>query len=127
MERDDEITVAVNYIFAVFRRSLLATEKLGGLIRNVHTSGLKYTGKRGYNLRFEFVFHNSEHYPERAIRTINQSNRDSTFSITIALLNINEARSLDSKLNATLDAMEQPMSANMLDAMRNQGIKTNFG
>ncbi len=87
-----------------------------------YTPNLKFTGRSGYDHRFDFVVPKSETKPERIIRAINQATRDSAQIITFAWLDTKETRSLDSEIYAILNDTEKPVSKTVIHAMNNYEI-----
>lgn len=87
-----------------------------------YTPGVKFTGKSGYDHRFDFVIPKSEIKPERVLRAINRPNRDTAQSMIFSWTDIKETRSPDADAYAILNDSEQAISENVLGAFRNYGV-----
>lgn len=87
-----------------------------------YTPNVKFTGKSGYDHRFDFVIPKSKAQPERVLRTINRANRDNAQAIAFSWIDIKEVRSPDARAYAILNDSEQSISENVLDAMRSYEV-----
>ena len=82
-----------------------------------YTPSVKFTGKSGYDHRFDFVIPKSRTQPERVLRAINRPNRDTAQAVAFSWIDTKEVRSPDARAFAVLNDSEQRISANVLDAM----------
>ena len=87
-----------------------------------YTPNVKFTGKSGYDHRFDFVIPKSRAQPERVLRTINRPNRDTAQAMAFSWIDTREVRSSESRAYAVLNDSEQTVSGNVLDAMRNYDV-----
>ena len=87
-----------------------------------YTPSVKFTGKSGYDHQFDFVIPKSRVQPERVLRTINHPNRDTAQAIAFSWIDTKEVRSPDSRAYAILNDTNQPVSENVLEAMRNYEV-----
>ncbi len=87
-----------------------------------YTPSVKFTGKSGYDHRFDFVIPKSRAQPERVLRAINRPNRDTTQAMAFSWIDTKEVRSSEARAYAVLNDSEQRISENILDAMRNYEI-----
>lgn len=83
-----------------------------------YTSNIKFTGKSGYDHRFDFVIPKSKNYPERVLRVINRPNRDTAQAIAFSWLDTRKVRAPEARAHAILNDSEQAVSENVLEAMR---------
>lgn len=81
------------------------------------TPTVKFTGKSGYDYRFDFVVPRSRQKPERVLRAINHPTRDAAQALAFAWLDTRETRSLDSVAYALLNDAEQPVPSAVIDAL----------
>ena len=88
-----------------------------------YTPSVKFTGKSGYDHRFDFVIPKSRVQPERVLRTINRPSRDTAQTTAFSWIDTREVRSPDSHAYAILNDSEQTVSENVLDAMQNYGVR----
>ena len=88
-----------------------------------YTPSVKFTGKSGYDHRFDFVIPKSRVQPERVLRTINRPSRDTAQTTAFSWIDTREVRSPDSRAYAILNDSEQTVSENVLDAMQNYGVR----
>ncbi len=88
-----------------------------------YTPSVKFTGKSGYDHRFEFVIPKSTDQPERLIRAINRPNRDTAQTVAFSWVDIREVRSQEARAYAILNDSEKNISENILDAMRNYEVR----
>ncbi len=87
-----------------------------------YTPSVKFTGKSGYDHRFDFVIPKSKIHPERVLRAINRPNRDSAQAMVFSWIDTREVRSSEARAYAILNDSEQGISENVLDAMRNYDV-----
>ena len=87
-----------------------------------YTPNVKFSGKSGYDHRFDFVIPKSKIMPERVVRTINRPSRDTAQAIAFSWIDTKEVRSPDCRAYAFLNDMEGTISANVQEAMRSYGV-----
>ena len=87
-----------------------------------YTPSVKFTGKSGYDHRFDFVIPKSKAQPERVLRAINRPNRDTAQAMAFSWIDTREVRSLEARAYAIVNDSEQGISENVLDAMRNYEV-----
>ena len=88
-----------------------------------HTPNVRFTGKSGYDHRFDFVIPKSRMQPERLLRAINRPGRDTAQTMTFAWVDTREVRSPESRAYAILNDSDRPISQNVLDAMRSYDVR----
>ena len=81
------------------------------------TPAVKFTGKSGYDYRFDFVVPASRRQPERVIRAINHPTRDAAQTLAFAWVDTREARSSGSVAYALLNDAEAPVPSAVTDAL----------
>ena len=87
-----------------------------------YTPSVKFTGKSGYDHRFDFVIPKSSVQPERVLRAINRPNRDTAQAMAFSWIDTKEVRSPEARAYAILNDSELSVSENVLDAMRNYEV-----
>ncbi len=87
-----------------------------------YTPSVKFTGKSGYDHRFDFVIPKSTAQPERVIRAINRPTRDTAQAMAFSWIDTREVRSPEARAYAILNDSEKTVSENILDAMRNYEV-----
>ena len=88
-----------------------------------YTPNVKFTGKSGYDHVFDFVIPKSRRQPERILKTINRSNRDTAQVVAFSWIDTKEVRPPDSKAYALLNDSEHGISGAVLDALRNYDVR----
>ena len=88
-----------------------------------YTPNVKFTGKSGYDHRFDFVIPKSKIEPERVLRAINRANRETAQAVAFSWIDTKEVRSPETRAYAILNDSEQAVSENVLDAMRNYDVR----
>lgn len=87
-----------------------------------YTPSVKFTGKSGYDHRFDFVIPKSTDQPERVIRAINRPSRDTAQAMAFSWIDTREVRSPEARAYAILNDSEKVISESVLDAMRNYEV-----
>ncbi len=87
-----------------------------------YTPNVKFTGKSGFDHRFDYVIPKSPDAPERILRAINRPNRNAAQAMIFSWTDTKERRASDSCAYAILNDSEQDVSESVLDAMRNYGV-----
>lgn len=88
-----------------------------------YTSNIKFTGRSGFDHRFDFIIPKSRDQPERIIKTINNPSRDTAQAVAFAWIDIRDVRPPDSKAYAILNDTDRPVPGNVLDALNNYNMK----
>lgn len=82
-----------------------------------YTPDVKFTGKSGYDYRFDFVVPRSNAKPERVIRAVNHPTNDAARTLAFAWIDTKQARRDGSLAFALLNDNEQPVSGSVLEAL----------
>jgi hypothetical protein len=82
-----------------------------------YTPDVKFTGKSGYDYRFDFVIPRSTAQPERVIRAVNHPTNDAARTLAFAWIDTLQTRRADSAAFALLNDGEQPVGSSMLEAL----------
>ena len=85
-------------------------------------SSSKFTGKSGYDHRFDFVIPKSRVQPERVVRAINRPSRDTAQAMALSWIDTKDVRSPDSRAYAILNDSDQQVSENVLAAIRSYDV-----
>ena len=88
-----------------------------------YTSNIKFTGRSGFDHRFDFIIPKSRDQPERIIKTINNPSRDTAQAVAFAWIDIRDTRPPDSKAYAILNDTARPVPGNVLDALNNYNMR----
>jgi hypothetical protein len=88
-----------------------------------YTPGVKFAGISSYDQLFNFVIPKSRKQPERIVQAISRPTRETALSFINAWTDTRQTRSPESKAYAMLNDMEQPVSSNVMDALRNYQIR----
>lgn len=88
-----------------------------------YTPRVKFTGKSGYDHLFDFVIPKSRGQPERILQAVNRPSRDTAQAVAFSWVDTKEVRPPDSKAYAFLNDSELPISASVLDALVNYGVR----
>lgn len=88
-----------------------------------YTPNVKFTGKSGYDHRFDFVIPKSKARPERVLRTINRPSRDNAQAAVFSWIDTRDVRAPESRAYAILNDVEQRIPATVLSAFRNYGVQ----
>lgn len=88
-----------------------------------YTADIKFTGKSGFDHRFDFVIPRSKHQPERVLKAFNRPNRDTAQVIAFSWIDTKEVREAESRVYAFLNDGDQGVSENVLEAMRNYDVR----
>jgi hypothetical protein len=87
-----------------------------------YTPNVKFSGKSGYDHRFDFVIPKSTNQPERVLRAINRPSRNTAQRAVFSWIDTKEVRSPDSRAFAILNDSEQSISENILESMRQYDV-----
>lgn len=88
-----------------------------------YTPSVKFTGKSGYDHRFDYVIPKSRRQPERVIRAINRPSRETAQAMAFSWIDSKEVRSPDARAYAILNDSEQPASESVLEALQNYEVR----
>ncbi len=88
-----------------------------------YTPNVRFSGRSGYDHRFDFVIPKSKNRPERVLRAINRPNRETAQTMTFAWLDTREVRSPAAHAYAILNDSDRPISQSVLDAMRSYDVQ----
>ena len=89
-----------------------------------YTPNVKFTGKSGYDHRFEFVIPKSNVQPERMVRTINRPSRDTAQTAAFSWIDTRDERSPGSLAYAIVNDSGRQIQESVMDAMRNYDMRT---
>ena len=81
----------------------------------------KFTGKSGYDHKFDFVIPSSNDAPERLLKTINNPNKQTALQSIAAWEDVRLAR-LEAKAYAVLNDEERVQSSGVIEALHNYDI-----
>ena len=88
-----------------------------------YTPKPKFTGFSGYDYVFDFVIPKSRKQPERIVQAISHPTRETALSFINAWTDTRQTRTPESKAYGMLNDIEQPVSGNVIDALRNYQIR----
>lgn len=88
-----------------------------------YTPNVKFTGKSGYDHRFDFVVPKSRDHPERILRAFNRPSRDAAQTMAFSWLDTREVRSPESRAYAILNDSERPILHSVLEALRTYDVE----
>jgi len=88
-----------------------------------YTPRVKFTGRSGYDHLFDFVIPKSRSQPERILHAINRPGRETAQALAFMWIDTREVRAPDSRVYGFLNDSEQSVSASVVDALRNYGVK----
>ncbi len=84
---------------------------------------MRFTGKSGYDHRFDFVIPKSRIRPERVLRAIARPSRNTAQMMTFAWVDTREVRSPNAQAYAILNDSDRAIPQSVLDAMRNYDVR----
>ena len=88
-----------------------------------YTVDVKFTGKSGYDHRFEFAIPKSRRAPERVVRAINAPRRDNAQNLAFAWLDTREVRPPASRAYAFLNDAETDVQGPVLRSMQEYDVR----
>ena len=88
-----------------------------------YTPNVKFTGKTGYDHRFDFVIPKSRQQPERIVKAVNRASRDTAEAVAFSWIDTREVRPTDSRAYAMLNDSEQSVSQPIIDALSNYEVR----
>ena len=87
-----------------------------------YTPSVKFTGKSGYDHRFDFVIPKSTAKPERVLRAINRPSRETAQAMALSWVDTKGVRSSEARAYAILNDSDQNVSTNVVDAMQSYEV-----
>ena len=88
-----------------------------------YTPNVRFSGRSGYDHRFDFVIPKSRSRPERMVRAINRPSRETAQAMTFAWLETREVRLPEARAYAMVNDSDRPISQSVLDAMRSYDVQ----
>lgn len=88
-----------------------------------YTPNVKFSGRTGFDHRFDFVVPKSKLYPERILLSVNNPNRESALSAVFAWGDTREARTGESQAYAFLNDSQKAVTETVLNAFRNYDVQ----
>ena len=82
------------------------------------TPAVKFTGKSGYDHRFDFVIPRSQSEPERVVSAINRPDRNVTQALVFSWYDTRDLRFPDARAYAILNDSDRNIPANVMSAMQ---------
>lgn len=79
---------------------------------------VKLTGKSGFDHLFHFLIPRSRQQPQRLLHAINHPDRRAAQTMLMAWTDTREVRAAESRAYALLNDVEQPVHAEVLEALR---------
>lgn len=83
----------------------------------------KFTGKSGFDHRFDFVIPKSKHAPDRFVEVITNPARSTIETLAFKWMDMADERESDSSCFAFLNDKIQPVSVNIVEALEQYGVK----
>jgi len=118
---DDLFYLAAPLVTSLFYEDVLAWFDLHEIR---YTPRVKFTGKTGFDYLFDFVVPKSRMHPERIVKAINRPDKEAAKQLVFAWLDTKDARPAQSRAFAFLNDTEQPVSAEVLDALGSYGVRS---
>ena len=88
-----------------------------------YTADVKFTGKSGYDYRFDFVIPRSPGQPERVIRAVNHPTSDAARTLAFAWIDTVQTRRAGAVAFALLNDAEQPVPSSVSEALQAWDIR----
>ena len=85
---------------------------------------VKFVGKSGFDHLFDFVIPPSRKYPERAIRAINNPDRDQAISLVFAKTDVQVVRPADAIVIAVVNDSDRPVPNDVTEAFQRYEVPT---
>jgi hypothetical protein len=117
---NDLFYLATSTVASIFKEDVIAWLDENSIR---YTPNVKFTGKSGYDHRFDFVIPRSQFEPERILQTMNRPNRNTASALNYAWLDTKEVRAPDSKVYAIINDVGSVPSA-VDEALGNYGVRT---
>ncbi len=116
---DDLFYLAQPYVTSLFFQDVAKWLDLHDIR---YTPNVKFTGKSGYDYKFDFVIPKSRQHSERIISTINHPDKNAALKLFTAWLDTKEARPNDSEAYAFINDLKPP-SSSVLQALKKYDIR----
>lgn len=87
-----------------------------------YTQKVKFTGKTGFDHLFDFVIPKSKAQPERVLQAVNHPNKDAAIKLVFEWEDTKGVRPVSSRAYAFLNDSERPVSAEIVEALRNYDV-----
>jgi len=87
-----------------------------------YTPKVNFTGKSGYEHRFDFAIPKSKRAPERILKVINHPTKEAALSLAFSWVDTKEVRSVEARAYAILNDREQHLSGSVIDALKNYEV-----
>ena len=84
-----------------------------------YTPNVKFTGKSGFDHKFDVVIPKSKAHPERIVQTINRPGRETAEAFAFKWVDTREVRSSGSRAYAILNDQNLTISQGIIDALKN--------
>jgi hypothetical protein len=117
---NDLFYLATPTVASIFKEDVISWLDENGVR---YTLNAKFTGKSGYDHRFDFVIPRSHIEPERILQAMNRPNRNTASALNYAWLDTKEVRTPDAKVYAIINDVAGIPSA-VADALGNYDIRT---
>ncbi len=118
---NDLFYLATPTVASIFKEDVIAwLDK----IEARYISDIKFTGKSGYDHRFDFAIPKSHNQPERILQTINRPNRDTAEALAFAWYDTKVIRNSDTRAYAIINDSDRDVPTGVIDALQNYDIKT---
>lgn len=89
-----------------------------------YSQNVKFSGRSGYDYRFDFLIPKSKESPERLLQAINNPSKDKAQLFIMAWMDTKETRSPDAKALVILNDQEKKVSSGVLTAFHQYDIPT---
>jgi hypothetical protein len=87
-----------------------------------YSPGVHFTGKSGYDHKFDFLIPKSRRAPERVLQTVNRPSKDTAQSAIMKWVDTREVRPADSRAYVILNDSQTPVQVPVVSALRNYEI-----
>ncbi len=87
-----------------------------------YSPNVKFTGKSGFDHRFDFVVPKSKKRPERVLRVINRPDRNAAQGVAFSWLDTRATRPPEARAYAIVNDSERSISTGVLEALRNYDV-----
>ncbi len=89
-----------------------------------YTENINFKGKSGFDRKFDFVIPKSKIFPERLIKVVNDSNKNTTDSLIMDWIDTKEIRTEEPKAFVIINDVNKKIKQNSLDAFTHYGMQT---
>ncbi|MBM3473767.1 MAG: DUF1829 domain-containing protein [Armatimonadetes bacterium] len=87
-----------------------------------YSPGVHFTGKSGYDHKFDFLIPKSRRAPERVLQTVNRPSKDTAQSAIMKWVDTREVRPADSRAYVLLNDSQAPVPPSVVTALLNYEI-----